>query len=63
MKLADFRYWHKADMARCLTDVRFWGNSGHRRFKGACPLLTHCGHERLMIAAMQTAPEPLFRRW
>ena len=23
--LADVRYWHKADMAIALSDVRFWG--------------------------------------
>ena len=26
----DFRYWHKADLAIALVDVRFWGQSGHR---------------------------------
>jgi hypothetical protein len=25
----DFRFWHKADMATLLNDVRFWGQSGH----------------------------------
>jgi hypothetical protein len=25
----DVRYWHKADMAMPLSDVRFWGQSGH----------------------------------
>jgi hypothetical protein len=25
MKLADFRYWHKADIARLSSDVRYWG--------------------------------------
>jgi hypothetical protein len=23
------RYWHKADMLNALTNVRFWGQSGH----------------------------------
>jgi hypothetical protein len=22
-------YWHKADMGNALTNVRFWGQSGH----------------------------------
>jgi hypothetical protein len=26
----DVRFWHKADMAIALNDVRFWGQSGHR---------------------------------
>jgi hypothetical protein len=25
----DVRYWHKADMLNALTNVRFWGQSGH----------------------------------
>jgi len=25
MKLADVRYWHKADIPTGLTNVRFWG--------------------------------------
>ena len=23
------RFWHKADMLNALTNVRFWGQSGH----------------------------------
>jgi hypothetical protein len=23
------RYWHKADMLKALTNVGFWGQSGH----------------------------------
>ena len=26
---ADVGYWHKADMLNALTNVRFWGQSGH----------------------------------
>ena len=26
---ADVRLWHKADMLNALTNVRFWGQSGH----------------------------------
>ena len=40
MKLADFRYWHKADMVIALSDVRFWGQSGHRIDEPQCPLMT-----------------------
>jgi len=24
----DIRFWHKADMLKALTNVRFWGQSG-----------------------------------
>jgi hypothetical protein len=27
----DVRSWHKADMLNALTNVRFWGQSGHRQ--------------------------------
>jgi hypothetical protein len=26
----DVRFWHKADMLNSLTNVRFWGQSGHQ---------------------------------
>jgi len=29
MNLADFRYWHKADIGSRRVDVRYWGQSGH----------------------------------
>jgi hypothetical protein len=29
MRFADVRLWHKADMLNALTNVRFWGQSGH----------------------------------
>jgi hypothetical protein len=28
-RLANVRFWHKADMLNALTTVRFWGQSGH----------------------------------
>jgi hypothetical protein len=28
--LSDVRYWHKADILVMLSDVRFWGQSGHQ---------------------------------
>ena len=31
-------------MVIALTNVRFWGNSGHRGFRVSCPLLTQSGH-------------------
>jgi hypothetical protein len=40
----------------------FEGQSGHREADLGCPLLTHNGHERLRIAAMQTEPEAHFAR-
>ena len=33
----DVRFWHKADMLNALTNVRFWGQSGHG--PTAAPLL------------------------
>ena len=47
-------FWHKADIAEHSTDVRFWGNSGHRIDEPQCPLMTQSGHERFKIAALQT---------
>jgi hypothetical protein len=29
LSLAHVGYWHKADMLNALTNVRFWGQSGH----------------------------------
>jgi hypothetical protein len=29
MAISDFCNWHKADMLNALTNVRFWGQSGH----------------------------------
>src|SRR6516162_5034287 len=43
------------------SNVRFWGQSGHRRGDLQCLLLTQSGHERVRIAAMQTDPETPFR--
>jgi hypothetical protein len=57
----DVRYWHKADMAIALSDVRFRGQSGHRLDDAQCPLLTQNGHERLEVAALQTGLFALFR--
>jgi hypothetical protein len=39
-KKIDVRFWHKADITAVLSDVRFWGNSGHRDFRARCLLLT-----------------------
>src|SRR5262249_53365126 len=36
----EVRLGHKADMAIALSDVRFWGYSGHRASTLQCPLLT-----------------------
>ena len=40
----DGRYWHEADIEVLPTNVRFWGNSGHRPKWAPCRLLTHSGH-------------------
>ena len=29
LAFANVRLWHKADMLNALTNVRFWGQSGH----------------------------------
>ena len=42
--MQNVRFWHKADIELARINVRFWGNSGHRRFKAACLLLTQSGH-------------------
>jgi len=39
------RYWHKADITTVLSNVRFWGNSGHRKFAPSCPQSQN-GHRR-----------------
>ena len=36
--------WHKADMLNALTNVRFWGQSGHDADVMRCPLMTQSGH-------------------
>jgi len=38
------RLWHKADMLNALTNVRFWGESGHGAGLSLCPLMTQSGH-------------------
>ena len=47
---------------RASSDVRFWGNSGHRAEALQCPLLTQSGHQAFGIAAVQTGPWSPFRR-
>ena len=49
-------YWHLADKTTVLGDVCFRGQSGHCADLWECLLLTHSGHERLKIAAVQTDP-------
>ena len=39
----DVRYGHKADMLNALTNVRFWGQSGHGADLSVCPLMTQSG--------------------
>jgi len=55
------RFWHKADMAIALNDVRYWGQSGHCSNGLRCPLMTQSGHELRGIAAVQKpTPGPYF---
>jgi hypothetical protein len=35
-----FRYWPKAEVLVALMDVCFQGQSGHRKLKPPCPLMT-----------------------
>jgi hypothetical protein len=55
-----FTTWHQALAdgrgATLLSNVRFWGQSGHQQAAIQCPLLTQNGHERPRIAAVQTDP-------
>ena len=44
MRLADVRYWHKADIGLCAAHVRFWGKSEHALSHRKCLLLTQSGH-------------------
>src|SRR6516165_1607264 len=37
------RKWHLADMPAALSDVRFWGQSGHHRDMRQGPLMTQSG--------------------
>src|SRR6516162_8581356 len=57
---AEYLFWHKADISRLSSNVRFWGQSGHHPNMPSCPLLTQSGHQRLKIAAPQLDPEPHF---
>jgi len=41
------RFWHKADMAIALSDVRF-GGSGHCSDVLRCPLMTRSGYQQLI---------------
>jgi hypothetical protein len=54
-------FWHKADIKRLSSNVRFWGQSGHRVEALQCSLLTQSGHELLEIAALQTGLFASFR--
>src|SRR5262249_50105889 len=36
----DVRFWHKADIARLSSNVRFWGQRGHYANLRECPLMT-----------------------
>ena len=40
----DFRFWHKADMAIALSNVRFRGQSGHHLHAPQCLLLAQSAH-------------------
>ena len=36
----------QTDILIAWPNVRFWGNSGHRKFTPPCPLMTQSGHRR-----------------
>jgi hypothetical protein len=38
--LVNVCFWHKADITRLSSNVRYWGQSGHRVSRTECPLLT-----------------------
>ena len=44
--MPDVCYWHKADIPPALTNVRYWGESGHGVDAMRCLLLTLRGHSR-----------------
>src|SRR6516162_8938405 len=56
------RGWHKADISRLSSDVRFWGQSGHGADALECLLLTQSGHAPLRIAAAQNDVIRHYRR-
>jgi hypothetical protein len=56
------RYWHKADMATLLADVRFWGKSGHRDWRVSCPLMTQSGHHTRTVTAVTLSDERVAQR-
>ena len=52
MSKENVRFWHKADIARLSSNVRFWGQSGHRPKVGECLLLTQSGHSVPDVAVL-----------
>jgi hypothetical protein len=56
MRLADVRYWHKADIGLCAAHVRFRGQSGHALLHCTCMLLTKAD-----MARPETDPLPRAR--
>jgi hypothetical protein len=45
--------WHKADVLVALSNVRFWGQSGHYKNAPRCPLLTQSGHRPLPVCRLK----------
>ena len=43
----DVRFWHKADLLNALTNVRFWGQSGHDLNGPLYRLMTQSGRSNL----------------
>src|SRR4029078_3480386 len=37
-------FWHFSDIQPALTNVRYWGESGHGSDLSVCPLMTQSGH-------------------
>jgi hypothetical protein len=44
---ANVRSWHFSDIQPALTNVRFWGLSGHDSIRPLCRLMTQSGHKSL----------------
>jgi hypothetical protein len=55
MRRLNVCYWHKADIPVALSDVRFWGQSGHRGFRASCLLLNDAVEKGLVILGPSSA--------
>src|SRR4029077_10230736 len=49
--LTNVCFWHLADIPPSLTNVRFWGQSGHDANRPLCRLMTQSRHWRVRCSA------------